>query len=78
MDIAATTEWFAGPRGTFVFDQHLFSFAPDSGTSVWDIASGERLHRDEGFVPSLYLKELKQFVTLGPGPTIRLSTLKES
>lgn len=49
--------WFYGPEigdgGWFGFHQYLFSVSPQSGTTAWDIESGERVLLDEEFKPDL-------------------------
>jgi hypothetical protein len=45
--------WFAGPVGAFVFDRYLFSSSPKSGTSVWDVETGEGVLQDASLDPSL-------------------------
>jgi hypothetical protein len=67
--------WFPGPRGSLVFDRHLFSFSADAGTSVWDVATGERLLHDASFCPTAYHPGAGQFVTVCPGGEFRLSRL---
>ena len=67
--------WFAGPVGSLVFDRYLFSFSADAGTSVWDIATGERLLHDAAFCPTAYHPGAGQFVTILPGGGFRLSRL---
>lgn len=67
--------WFAGPVGTLVFDGHLFSYSPEAGTSVWDIATGERLLHDASFCPRVYHPGVKRFVTFTQDGRVRLSRL---
>ncbi len=38
----------------------------DTGVSVWDIASGERLLHDAGFQPLRYHRGARQFLTTNP------------
>lgn len=69
--------WFAGPVGSFAFDCYLFSCSTEAGTSVWDIATGERLLHDATFCPMAYHPGARCFITtLGDG-RIRLSRLVE-
>jgi hypothetical protein len=67
--------WFAGPVGSFVFDRYLFSSSRDAGTSVWDVATGERLLHDPTFSQTAYHPGARQFVTALPGGSFRLSHL---
>jgi hypothetical protein len=57
--------WFPGPDGALVHDTYLFSMG-DTGVSVWDIASGERLLHDAGFQPLRYHPGARQFLTTNP------------
>jgi hypothetical protein len=57
--------WFPGPQGPLVFDRHLFSLG-DTGVSVWDVASGERLLHDAGFQPLRYHPDARHFLTTNP------------
>jgi hypothetical protein len=67
--------WFAGPVGSFTFDRYLFSCSMESGTSVWDVATGERLLHDAAFCPTAYHPGTGQFLTVRPGGLFRLSRL---
>jgi hypothetical protein len=81
--------WFPGPetigprtsgvlpdsRGWMEFDGHLFAFSEQHGASVWDVATGERLLQEAGFFPSRYHRRARQFITLLPDGTVRLSTV---
>jgi hypothetical protein len=67
--------WFAGPKGSLVFDEYLFSFDKDEGTSVWDVATGERLLREREFFPIGYHRGAKQFLSLLDGGKVRVSSL---
>lgn len=67
--------WFAGPLGSFVCDRYLFSSSAEAGTSVWDLATGERLLEDRSFNPTAYHRGAKQFVTALPDGRFRLSRL---
>ncbi len=68
--------WFPGPKGTFVFDRWLFSFDAAEGMTVWDVASGERLLREEGFCPPRYHPGAKVFLTLRPDGLAQVSRLR--
>ena len=59
--------WFAGPVGSFAFDRHLFSYSAGAGTSVWDVATGERLLHDASFCPTAYQPGAGMFVTVMDG-----------
>ncbi len=67
--------WFAGPVGSFAFDRYLFSHSADSGTSVWDVGTGERLLHDASFRPTTYHPGAGEFVTLLGDGRLRLSRL---
>jgi hypothetical protein len=56
--------WFPGPEGTLIFDEYLFSFSQDHGTSAWDILTGERVLSDPNFHPTHYHRGAKQFLYL--------------
>jgi len=70
--------WFAGPIGSFTYDRYLFSSSVEEGTSVWDVATGERLLRDGEFRPAVYHPGARRFVTILPGDQLRISRLAES
>jgi len=70
--------WFPGPIGTLVFDTYLFSFAPDQGTSVWDVTTEERLLHDAAFCPTAYHLGTHQFLTLLPDGAFQISQLEEA
>lgn len=62
--------WFAGPPdGEFVFDRHLIVMAKNS-TSVWDIATGERLLEDSNFTPLAYHPAAHRFLSLHGGVVV--------
>ncbi len=69
--------WFAGPRGAFFFDRYLVSADPGTGTTVWDVETGERLLAVAGFAPQVHHPGARMFATLA-GPELRLSTLRGS
>jgi hypothetical protein len=71
------TRWVAGPAGSFAFDRYLFSDSTEAGTSVWDIATGERLLHDATFCPTAYHPGAGRFITAFPGGTLRLTGLIE-
>ena len=71
------TRWFAGPAGSFAFDRYLFSYSTEAGTSVWDIATGERLLHDASFCPTAYHPGAGRFITVLPGGQFRLTRLVE-
>jgi hypothetical protein len=68
-------QWFAGPRGSLAFDKYLFAFDQKEGTSVWDVASGERLVKEEGFCPAGLHRGAKHFLSLLDGGSVRVSRL---
>jgi hypothetical protein len=65
--------WFAGPIGSLVFDDYLFSFDKDEGMSVWDIETGEKLMNDQKFFPKGYHRGAKHFLSLMADGKIRVS-----
>ena len=69
--------WFAGPLGTLVFDEYLFSFDEKAGMAVWDVVTGERLMTDQEFCPIAYHRAAKLFVTLVSEGRMRVSRLVE-
>ena len=66
----------AGPTGQFVFDEYLFSLEGGGGTSVWDVATGERLLRDRRLAPTRYHHGSQEFLTILGGGRFRLSRLR--
>jgi hypothetical protein len=67
--------WFAVPVGTFTFDSYLFSSSVEAGTSVWDIASGERVLHDTRFNPTCFHPGSGECITLTPHGGVCLSRL---
>jgi hypothetical protein len=67
--------WFAGPVGSFAFDRYLFSYSTEAGTSVWDVATGERVLHDASFCPTAYHPGAGRFLTALPGGQFRLTWL---
>jgi hypothetical protein len=67
--------WFSGPKGSLVFDDYLFSYDQNEGTSVCDIATGERLVKEIGFFPAGYHRGAKHFVSLLRGGSVQVSRL---
>ncbi len=67
--------WFAGPKGSQVFDDYLFSLDKDEGMSVWDVETGERLLTEPGFCPVGYHRGARQFLSILEGGQVRLSHL---
>ena len=65
LDSGEPVRWFAGPQGPLVHDGYLFSM-DQSGVSVWDSATGERLLHDAGFQPLRYHVGARQFLTTNP------------
>jgi hypothetical protein len=65
LDTGDPMRWFPGPQGPLFHDDYLFSIA-DSGVSVWDVATGERLLHDAGFQPLRYHPVARQFLTTNP------------
>jgi hypothetical protein len=67
--------WFGGPpKGRFVFDGHLV-VVTEAETSVWDVASGERLLEVPGFAPCAFHPELRLHLSLASDGTVTLSRL---
>ncbi len=69
--------WFPGPNGNLVFDGHLFSSSAEEGTTVWDIASGERLLAEPMLAPIGYHAGSKAFLSLLDNGEVLLSRLEE-
>jgi hypothetical protein len=67
--------WFAGPKGSLVFDEYLFSFDKDEGMAVWDVATGERLLIESGFCPAGYHRGGRQFLSLLEDNRVQVSHL---
>lgn len=76
-DVAPHSVWppTEGLRGWMAFDRWLFAVSPQHGTGVWDVATGERLHHDPACAPTAYHRGARQFLTLLPDASLRLSTL---
>jgi hypothetical protein len=66
------------PVGSFTFDRYLFSCSTEAGTSVWDVATGERLLHDASFCPTAYHPGAGHFVTARADGVFRLSRLVAS
>lgn len=58
--------WFPGPAGMLTFDDYLFSVSDELGTSVWDLETGARVHRDPGFFPQRYHAGARRFLSAQP------------
>jgi hypothetical protein len=67
--------WFPGPQGTLVFDEYLFSYSPEQGTAVWDIATGERLLQDPQLCPAAYHRGARRFISPRDDGTFVISAL---
>ena len=63
------------PYPLLMFDQFLFSISKLKGTSVWDIATGERLMQDGTCMPDRYHPGAKEFLTALPEWSFRVSRL---
>lgn len=70
--------WFAGPKGSLVFDEHLFSFDPTEGMTVWDIQTGERLAQEPNFCPAGYHRNGKHFLTITQDGAVQVSRIIDS
>ncbi len=68
--------WFAGPRvrpprawpprvlaDSLVFDGYLFAIHDEAGTTVWDVATGERVCADATLRPTRYHRGMQAFLT---------------
>lgn len=75
-DVVTGTQerWFSGPKGSFVFDEYLFAL-DKTETTVWDVATGERLLCEAGFSPKSYHPSSKCFLSIGEGGKVCLSRL---
>jgi len=67
--------WFAGPKGTMIFDEFLFSWDPE-GMAVWDATTGERLATESGLCPVGYHPRSRRFLTVLDQARFRLSRLR--
>ena len=67
--------WFAGPKGSMVYDDYLFCFDKENGMSIWDVETGERLLSEPGFCPIGYHRTAKQFLTVMEDGMVRISHL---
>lgn len=68
-------KWFAGPKGSLVFDEHLFSFDPSEGMTVWDIQTGERLAHEPNFCPAGYHRNGRHFLTIKEDGAVQVSRI---
>lgn len=81
--------YFAGPKTTLprnspssmfaqalYFDKYIFAVDDKSGTTVWDVASGERLHHDPALLLVNYHPTSKEFLSID-SDGIKLSRLVE-
>jgi hypothetical protein len=68
-------DWFPGPKGSLVADEYLFASDPAEGTTVWDLATGERLLHEPGFCPVGYHRGDKCFLTIENGGMATVSRL---
>nr|BDT32352.1 WD40 repeat domain-containing protein [Myxococcus sp. MH1] len=68
--------WFPGPRGAFECDGNLLlASAADTGTAVWDIETGEKLHEDATLKPTAWHPVARRFLTVLPQGGLRESSL---
>ncbi|NTX51462.1 WD40 repeat domain-containing protein [Myxococcus sp. CA039A] len=68
--------WFPGPRGAFRCDGNLLLVsAKDTGTTVWDVETGERLLQDSTVVPTAWHPAARRFLTVLPDGLLRESSL---
>lgn len=84
---------FAGPPGlsawnhcgdqrmrvvdSLLFDDYLFSFTPNDGFAIWDVADGARLFQQPDFCPIAYCRVRKEFFSRTSDQTIRLSHVRK-
>lgn len=69
---------FAGPARQLVFDSpYLVAFDRDTGASLWDPLSGERLLQDPAVVPDSYHPTSRRFLTRRPHG-LRLSRMVDA
>jgi hypothetical protein len=67
---------FAGPAQGFASQPpYLIAFDNGSGTSVWDVATGERLARDPGLCPIEQHPASRELISRAPGEGFRVSRL---
>lgn len=67
--------FWQGPAGFLTFDTYLFAASAARGTSVWDVATGERLLFDASLRPLRYHCGAHQFLTLLPDGAFQISRL---
>lgn len=68
--------WFPGPRGAFECDGNLLlASSADTGTAVWDIETGEKLHEDASLRPTAWHPVARRFLTVLPQGGLRESRL---
>jgi hypothetical protein len=61
--------------GTLMFDEYLFSYDIGCEFAVWDVATGERLFRDESFYPLGYDSRSKTFLSQNTDDSVRFTNL---
>lgn len=69
--------WFMKPENALIYDSFLYSLSEKSGTSIWDIFTGELLYQDDTFCPTHYHFGSKQFLTLRNESPVLLSILRD-
>lgn len=65
-------------EGRLTFDRWLYSWMPGGPFCIWDIADGARLLEEQNFSPLGYHPVTKEFLSILPDGTLRLSTVRES
>jgi hypothetical protein len=67
---------FAGPAQGFAsVPPYLVAFDAESGTSVWDVETGERLAHEAGLCPIAQHPASRELITRVPGEGFRVSRL---
>jgi hypothetical protein len=72
------TSSFVGPDGELAFDEFLFAFSQEKGTTVWDAGTGERLAVEPSLKPLAYHHRARCFLSVMPDGGLRLSRLQGS
>lgn len=68
-------KWFPGPKGSLAFDEHLFSFDPAEGMTVWDIQTGARLAHEQTLCPAGYHRNGRHFLTIKEDGAVQVSRI---
>lgn len=78
VEVEGTERTYVRAVGSLMFDRWLFSWAPERPFSVWDVSDGARLLEAADFNPMAYHHGTKEFLSILPDGTIRISNLTEA